>query len=205
MAKNKLAIYKKKRDLTKTPEPGINQRRKKASHTFVIQLHKARRLHYDFRLEIDGVLVSWAIPKGFSTIHNEKHLAIRTEDHPLAYANFEGVIPKGQYGGGTVLIWDKGKYKPFMDEKRYIMPMKRALDQGALKFTLNGKKLKGSFAMVRTSKGSSKEQWILFKLRDEFSNDRRNTLNVKSNSFSVKSGRSLKEITDDETHERSRS
>src|SRR5436853_592392 len=141
-----LEEYKLKRDFRKTPEPaGARPRAKKAAAqllSFVIQKHAASRLHYDFRLEFDGVLKSWAIPKGPSLDPGEKRLAVEVEDHPIEYGGFEGIIPAGQYGGGTVLLWDRGTWTPEEDAAR-------GLAKGSLKFRLDGEKLRGSWALVR--------------------------------------------------------
>ena len=142
---SRLQEYQKKRDFSKTSEPAVEpparraRERAKASTQlrFVVQKHAARRLHYDFRLELDGVLLSWAVPKGPSLDPATKRLAMQTEDHPLAYADFEGTIPKGQYGGGTVLVWDRGFWKCEGDPRE-------AYERGHLKFALYGDKLKGS-------------------------------------------------------------
>src|SRR5712692_1192999 len=142
-----LEEYQRKRDFRRTPEPsGTARRRKKAAAaalSFVVQKHAATRLHYDFRLELGGVLLSWAIPKGPSLDPHEKRLAVHVEDHPIDYGGFEGVIPKGQYGGGTVLLWDRGTWTPLEPDPE------AALKKGALKFRLDGEKLRGNWALVR--------------------------------------------------------
>src|SRR5436309_2900014 len=139
-----LETYRAKRDFRRTPEPrGAKVARRARRPSFVVQKHAARQLHYDFRLELDGVLVSWAVPKGPSLNPADKRLAMHVEDHPLEYAGFEGVIPEGEYGGGTVMLWDQGVWIPRGD------PVIGYRD-GHLKFTLEGKKLKGSWALVRT-------------------------------------------------------
>ncbi len=160
----RLKPYKNRRDFRKSPEPRLYTPHKERSNIFVIQKHDAARLHYDFRLEVDGVLVSWAIPKGISDVPNEKHLAIRTEDHPLEYADFEGAIPEGQYGAGTVEIWDKGTYQLLE-----LKGARQALKNGALKFILKGQKSKGVYALVRIRelKNSGKEQWLIFRIADK--------------------------------------
>src|SRR5215203_7483104 len=139
---DKLDRYRAKRDFDKTPEPLESRPRKGKALSFVIQKHAATRLHYDFRLELDGVLLSWSVPKGPSLDPATKRLAMHVEDHPLAYGDFEGIIPKGQYGGGTVLLWDRGSWEPQED------PVK-GYAAGNLKFTLKGEKLKGGFALIR--------------------------------------------------------
>lgn len=159
-----LENYNKKRDFSKTPEPeGKNF---KKANIFVIQKHNASHLHYDFRLQIGNVLKSWAIPKGPTLNPKDKRLAIETEDHPLEYAGFEGIIPEGSYGGGTVIVWDNGKYeniKPYDIKKSY--------DDGRIEVSLKGQKLHGNFALVRL-KGqiSEKSKWMFIKMRDKFAN-----------------------------------
>lgn len=155
-----LKEYQRKRKFDVTPEPKGSQppQRSPQKHlAYVIQKHQASRLHYDFRLEWNGVLLSWAIPKGPSLDPAVKRLAMPVEDHPLEYGGFEGVIPEGQYGGGTVMLWDRGTWTP--DEP----DVKASLQKGDLKFTLFGKKLRGSWVLVRTRMG-----WLLIKHRDEF-------------------------------------
>lgn len=145
MAKRALTEYKRKRDFAETPEPGPKVGRKKKNLTFVVQKHAARRLHYDFRLELDGVLLSWAVPKGPSTIAGEKRLAVMTEDHPIEYGKFEGTIPKGNYGAGKVEIWDSGIYVPDGGER----DMRAGLEEGKISFTLEGDRLQGSWTLVK--------------------------------------------------------
>src|SRR5262252_2098727 len=155
MAANPLARYNAKRDFAKTAEPR-GERAKEGSHRFIVQKHDASRLHWDFRLEMDGVLKSWAVTRGPSLDPAEKRLAVRTEDHPLAYADFEGTIPKGQYGGGTVMIWDYGTYEL---SERYP---EKTLESGQLHFVLHGQKLEGEWGLVRL-KSSEKDEWLLIK------------------------------------------
>jgi bifunctional non-homologous end joining protein LigD len=162
-----LREYRKKRDFSVTPEPGGRGRRTKGELDliFVIQKHQARALHYDFRLEWNGVLLSWAVPKGPSLDASVKRLATRVEDHPVDYARFEGTIPEGEYGGGTVMVWDRGTWTPEVPD------VDTALEKGDLKFTLHGKKLKGSWVLVRTRgfpPGSGRPSWLLIKHRDRF-------------------------------------
>jgi bifunctional non-homologous end joining protein LigD len=132
-------------------------------HIFVVQKHAASHLHYDFRLAIDGVLASWAVPKGPSMNPADKRLAIRTEDHPLEYADFEGLIPEGQYGAGTVMVWDTGPYQPLDGNS----PSEQ-LARGKIDVVLHGTKLRGGFTLVRTGMASQKERWLLVKQRDEY-------------------------------------
>lgn len=180
-----LAEYKKKRKFDKTPEPGPTKKRTKTGRIFVIQKHRATQLHYDFRLEADGVLKSWAVPKGPSLDPSVKRLAMQVEDHPVDYAKFEGVIPEGEYGGGTVMVWDYGTYEPETDE------VSAALRKGELKFTLDGQKLKGSWVLVRTRD----RQWLLIKHRDYYTTDEDVTELAPASIFTR---RTLAEIAEDE-------
>jgi bifunctional non-homologous end joining protein LigD len=162
-----LTEYQKKRHFKITPEPAGDANKavsRAAAGIYVIQKHRASHLHYDFRLELNGTLLSWAVPKGPSLDPSVKRLAMQVEDHPIEYAKFEGVIPQGQYGGGTVMVWDKGTWSPEVPD------VAAALEKGDLKFTLNGDKLKGSWVLVRTRGfgGSSKPSWLLIKHRDHF-------------------------------------
>ena len=163
-AKDKLAEYRAKRDFKITSEPGPRLGRSGKALSFVIQKHHATRLHYDFRLELDGVLLSWAVPKGPSFDPKEKRLAVHVEDHPLSYGSFEGTIPPGQYGAGTVIVWDRGTWIPDTDNP------KRDYHAGKLKFTLQGEKLHGRWALVRTRgrEDERQESWLLIKEQDEF-------------------------------------
>src|SRR5712671_1769680 len=192
-----LEEYRRKRDFGKTPEPAggaAPHAKTGVGLSFVIQKHAARRLHYDFRLELDGVLKSWAIPKGPSLDPGEKRLAVHVEDHPLDYGGFEGVIPKGQYGGGTVLLWDHGTWQP-LDEDPVA-----AYRKGSLKFILNGEKLHGKWALVRMGGKAAKERrenWLLIKERDEEALPQSQDAGVKDNPLSVATGRSLDTIAAD--------
>jgi DNA ligase D-like protein (predicted 3'-phosphoesterase) len=161
---------------------------------FVIHKHDASRLHYDFRLEVDGVLVSWAVPKGPSTNPKERRLAIQVEDHELDYGDFEGVIPEGEYGAGTVMIWDYGTYKNTHDRDGKIVPMGQSVKDGSIKIWLEGKKLKGGYKLVRmhTGKNDDGKQWLLIKIKDEMADARRNPVSTEPDS--AKSGRSMGEI-----------
>ena len=167
-----LQAYKKKRSFDDTPEPEGKVEKKKGKLSFVIQRHDASRLHYDFRLEAEGVLKSWAVPKGPSLNPADKRLAMMVEDHPVSYGSFEGDIPPGNYGAGHVDIWDRGTYEPH-DEDGNIISEKEFLKQlnaGGIKFRLFGKKLKGSFALV-AMKGRDENAWLLIKHRDEQATD----------------------------------
>jgi bifunctional non-homologous end joining protein LigD len=162
-----LKEYRDKRNFDVTAEPkGVRSGAKSASELlYVIQKHRASQLHYDFRLEWRGVLLSWAVPKGPSLDPSVKRLATHVEDHPVEYGGFEGVIPEGEYGGGTVMLWDRGTWTPEVED------VDAALEKGELKFTLSGKKLRGSWVLVRTKLGyggSAKPQWLLIKHRDRY-------------------------------------
>ncbi len=181
-----LTEYKKKRRFSKTPEPGPKEKRTRTGRIFVVQKHRATQLHYDFRLEADGVLKSWAVPKGPSLDPTVKRLAMQVEDHPVDYAKFEGVIPEGEYGGGTVMVWDYGTYKPENTDD-----VGEALGKGELKFSLNGKKLKGSWVLVRTRD----RQWLLIKHRDYYTTEEEVT---EVAPVSILTRRTLTEIAEDE-------
>ena len=192
-----LKEYRKKRDFQRTREPKGGGRSAKKDPIFVIQKHDASRLHYDFRLEVDGALKSWAVPKGPSTDPGVKRLAVQVEDHPMDYASFEGTIPEGEYGGGTVMVWDAGFYRNIRDEKDKKVSMRESLEQGQVEVRLNGMKLKGAYALVRTglgkdSKKSDKPQWLLIKMKDDEADARRNPVNTETKS--VLTGRTLKQI-----------
>src|SRR5690554_6322276 len=165
-----LEEYNQKRDFTQTPEPKGSYHGNKGALRFVIQRHQARRLHYDLRLEMEGVLKSWAVPKGPSMNPSDKRLAIHTEDHPVKYLDFEGTIPKGNYGAGEMLIWDRGTYTSAKkgDEKELL----KQYEKGDLKIRFDGKKLKGTFALVHTkSLGDKDNNWLLIKKNDDYSTD----------------------------------
>jgi DNA ligase D-like protein (predicted 3'-phosphoesterase) len=159
--------------------------------TFVVQKHAATSLHYDFRLEVDGVLKSWAVPKGPSTNPSDKRLAMRVEDHPLDYGGFEGVIPSGQYGAGPVIIWDRGTFTNTTTKKGEDVSMPDALARGHATFWLEGEKIRGGYALTRVASGE-KERWILVKMRDEAADARRNPVSTQPES--VISGRKIEEL-----------
>jgi len=159
---------------------------------FVIQEHHASRLHWDFRLEIDGVLVSWAVPKGPSTDPRDKRLAVRTEDHPLEYADFEGVIPEDEYGGGVVIVWDCGSYENLRREEDPPHSLAESLDQGQIEVFLHGHKLKGGYALVHARLGGQEGNWLLIKKKDDQADARRNP--TQTEPFSVLSGRSAEQV-----------
>ena len=165
-SRDPLAEYKARRDFAKTPEPGP-KRGKAKGNSFVIQKHAATRTHFDFRLERDGVLKSWAVTKGPSLDPSQKRLAVMTEDHPLEYGGFEGVIPKREYGAGPVMIWDRGTWEPIDDPDE-------GLAKGDLKFRLHGDRLNGEFVLVRMKprkEDRGRQNWLLIKKRDEYAGD----------------------------------
>jgi len=187
----KLSEYNKKRDFKKTAEPKGKVKKSGKELRFVVQKHDASRLHYDWRLEIDGVLVSWAVPKGPSTDSSVKRLAMQVEDHPMDYIDFEGTIPKGQYGGGTVMVWDTGTYlaEGSDDVAESEKMLRKMHDEGNIKVTMNGKKLKGAYHLVRMS--GKQDEWLLLKGKDEYA-DKKNY-----DQHSVLTGRTLDEIEND--------
>lgn len=190
--------YIKKRDFSKSKEPkGGKDKGNPNNPRFVIQKHDATNLHYDFRLEIDGTLKSWSVPKGPSTDPSVKRMAIPTEDHPLEYAHFEGTIPKGQYGGGTVMIWDNGNFKNLKtDSDGQPISLSESYKMGRLEFWLQGKKLKGGYALIKMKSGTMKGNWLLVKMQDAEADARKNPTSTQTKS--VVSGRSLKEIAREE-------
>ncbi|MEP6680883.1 MAG: DNA ligase D [Chloroflexota bacterium] len=182
-----LDTYRSKRDFSKTPEPA-GGKAGKGSGRFVVQRHRATALHYDFRLEVDGVLVSWAVPKGPSLNPAERRLAMRTEDHPVEYFDFEGIIPRGEYGAGDVIVWDWGTY-----EAEETDNPARALAAGELKFRLSGEKLRGRFTIVRTDRDDGRERWLLMHKADE---DADRKWDVDALPLSVKSGRTNDDVAE---------
>ena len=178
--KDRLTPYRKKRDFEKTPEPEGKTENSKKERCFVIQFHSARKDHYDFRLEWKGVLLSWAVPKGPSMNPQDKRLAVKTEDHPLSYRDFEGIIPKGQYGGGTVMLFDEGRWEP-------LNPIGEGLKKGNLKFVLRGERIEGAFALIRMKD----ENWLLIKEKDAYAGK---SAGIQKFKTSVRSGRTMEEI-----------
>ncbi len=185
----KLAPYRAKRDFTKTSEPAGRAARR-AGFSFVVQKHDASRLHYDFRLELDGVLKSWAVAKGPSLVKGEKRLAVHVEDHPVDYGDFEGTIPEGQYGGGTVLLWDRGTWEPEGDPHE-------AYENGRLTFRLDGEKLHGTWHLVRMAKRprERQESWLLIKAEDAFARGADDPDILDEAPLSVKTGRTIEEVS----------
>jgi len=186
--KDLLDKYRKKRDFKETPEPAgkpVRTGKRSKQPMFVIQKHDATRLHYDFRIEAEGVLKSWAVPKGPSTNPQDKRLAMPTEDHPMSYGRFEGLIPEGNYGAGPVIVWDIGTYRNLSE-----VPIEEGLRKGRVKIWLDGKKVKGGYALART--GMRPEKWLLIKLTDEKAEPQRDI--TKTDPNSVLSGKSVDEI-----------
>ena len=167
MSPRKLAEYQRKRDFDRTSEPSGGKAGSRRLPRFVVQKHSSRSLHYDFRLEVDGVLKSWAVPKGPSNDPDVKRLAMPTEDHPIEYAGFEGVIPKPEYGAGTVMVWDYGTYRNLRDRPDRPFSMERSLREGKIEVELQGKKLKGAWVLVKTAFGPKGLGWLLKKMKDE--------------------------------------
>lgn len=188
--KKNLKTYEQKRNFSKTPEPRAKKpSRKKKSPLFVIQEHHASHLHWDLRLEIDGILKSWAVPKGPSTNPKEKRLAIETEDHPLAYAHFEGTIPEGLYGAGTVMVWDIGTYQNIRGDEKTIIPMETCYEQGRIEIVFEGTKLKGAYALIHFR--PNEKNWLFFKVTDEYASA---DSIIKTHNKSALTHRSIEEI-----------
>ena len=196
-----LTLYKKKRSFKKTPEPeGKKRSQSKSKLRFVVQKHDATQLHYDFRLEMEGVLKSWAVPKGPSLNPDDKRLAMMVEDHPYDYRTFEGTIPEGNYGAGTVMVWDEGTYEALDHEKESTKDQEKILlaelKKGDVKIVLHGEKLKGAFAVVKMHKGGKdpgENAWLLIKKKDDAASD----IDITKKDKSVKTKRSLTQIAKD--------
>jgi DNA ligase D-like protein (predicted 3'-phosphoesterase) len=189
---DKLKNYKDKRNFSKTPEPQNSYRKSSRKPIFVIQQHAASHMHFDFRLEMEGVLASWAVPRGPSTDPRHRRLAVRTEDHPLDYADFEGRIPPGEYGAGTVIVWDTGHYESISSKQGKEIALDEALNGGHAKIRLFGKKLKGGYALIHTRMRGDDRNWLLVKENDEYADPDRNP--VSEEPQSVLSGRTVKEM-----------
>lgn len=187
-----LREYQRKRDFQRTPEPAGGLDAAPPVGRYVIQKHDARRLHYDLRLELDGVLLSWALPKGPSLDPKEKRLAVQTEDHPLEYGDFEGVIPEGQYGGGTVMLWDRGTWRCLDDARR-------SYREGTIKFEIAGQKLRGAWTLVRMTgpRNADGKNWLLIKERDAAARPEQEYSVTDAEPFSVASNRTIREIAQD--------
>ena len=199
--RSKLSEYERKRDFSKTVEPSGKGRKrgmakpapKRRHPRFAIQKHSATSLHYDLRLEIGDTLASWAVPKGPSLDPRDKRLAMRTEDHPMEYLSWEGVIPKGEYGGGEMIVWDRGVYENISKTRSgRAMELEEALEKGDLKLFLLGEKIRGAYALVRTSDPGDREQWLLIKKKDDGADARRKP--TSSQPESVLSGKTIEDL-----------
>jgi bifunctional non-homologous end joining protein LigD len=199
-ARTKLSEYRRKRDFTKTGEPegegaksakstGARPRKRAPALHFVIQKHAASQLHFDFRLELDGVMKSWAVPKGPSYDPSVRRLAMEVEDHPIEYNAFEGTIPQGEYGGGTVMLWDRGTYEA--ENGGGVEALREGYARGDLKFVLNGERLRGGWVLVRM-KRPGRPQWLLIKHRDEYATSAHDV--VAEEMTSIVSGRTMDDI-----------
>lgn len=195
-----LEKYKEKRDFKKTSEPSGAKKSSKGQLVFVVQKHAASRLHYDFRIELDGVLKSWAVPKGPSVNPADKRLAMMVEDHPFDYKDFEGSIPEGEYGAGEVIVWDKGTYHAIgtTDRTESEKLIRQGLFKGDLKIVLEGEKLKGEFVLVNM-KARGEKEWLLIKHKDQFAG----TGDITKKDKSVVSGKTLEQMADKDVKKKS--
>jgi DNA ligase D-like protein (predicted 3'-phosphoesterase) len=187
-----LDAYRAKRDFSKTPEPSGQRRPAKAGNAYVIQKHAARRLHYDVRFEVEGVLKSWAVPRGPSMNPTDKRLAVPTEDHPMEYASFEGTITPGEYGGGAVIVWDAGVYDVLPRSDGSETTMAEAIDRGHFKIWLHGVKLNGGWALTRTGDNGN---WLMVKLKDSAADARRNPTSTQPKS--ILTDRTIEQVAKD--------
>jgi DNA ligase D-like protein (predicted 3'-phosphoesterase) len=201
--KRSLAEYERKRDFSRTKEPsgrkkGKGKAKARRRHPrFSFQKHSATSEHYDLRLEVDGVLASWAIPKGPSLDPRDKRLAMRTEDHPLEYLEWEGVIQEGSYGAGPMIVWDRGVFQNISETRRgEPMDLQKAIEVGDVKIFMLGEKIKGAYALVRTGPAGDREKWLLIKKRDEGADARRRP--TSSQPESVLSGRTIEQVLEEE-------
>ena len=194
MVEHELSEYRARRNTRRSGEPS-GARRRRGGSRFVVQRHDASSLHFDFRLQIGDVLASWAVPKGPSLDPRDKRLATRTEDHPLDYADFEGVIQAGEYGAGTVIVWDTGDYENRTEDNGKPVPVEAALESGHIKFELHGEKLTGEFALTHTKMRGDDRKWILVKIDDAGADRRRKP--TASQNESVLSGRTNEDLETD--------
>jgi len=199
MADERLKRYRSRRDFRRSPEPrgarsaDAPELAKDRNPIFVVQEHAARSHHFDFRLEVDGVLASWAVPKGPSTDPRQRRLAVRTEDHPLSYADFEGEIPEGEYGAGKVIVWDAGPFENrSRDDDGDEIPLAKALRRGHAEVWLEGRKLRGAWALLHAKLGGEAKNWLLVKVDDSGADARRNPTSTEPKS--VLSGRTVEEV-----------
>ncbi|GGW22978.1 DNA polymerase ligase N-terminal domain-containing protein [Streptomyces xantholiticus] len=204
-APDALAEYRRKRDFHRTSEPsGSGGPRDADARSFVVQIHDASTMHFDFRLEVDGVLKSWAVPKGPSADPGAKRLAMPTEDHPMEYADYEGVIAPGEYGAGAVIIWDEGTYRSLATDRRgNEVPFGEALERGHASFWLDGSKLHGGYALTRTrgGKDGERETWLLVKKQDRHASS--HNAPEPRRARSARTGRTLKRVAADAAADRS--
>lgn len=197
---DRLKTYRSKRNFSKTTEPEGGPVKSSRKPVFVIQQHDASRMHFDFRLEVDGVLASWSLPKGPSTDPRDKRLAVRTEDHPLEYADFEGRIPENTYGAGAVIVWDTGTFENMSRKDGRKISLKKALAQGSAKVSLKGKKISGSYALIHAKMGGDDKNWLLVKEKDDQADARRNPVSTEPKS--VLSGKTIEEMAQSTEKER---
>jgi len=189
--KRQLKNYRERRDFRRTPEPAGEEHGRRQGPIFVVQKHDARNLHYDLRIEVNGVLKSWAVPKGPSTDPEQKRLAVATEDHPMEYAEFEGVIPEGEYGAGQVIVWDTGPYENITEKNGKSIPADEAINHGHLAVWLEGQKLKGGYSLNRFRR-ERQEQWLLGKMKDKEADPQDDLLTRQPQS--VLTGRTLEDL-----------
>jgi DNA ligase D-like protein (predicted 3'-phosphoesterase) len=195
-AKAPFETYRDAREFRRVPASAGKTAWQKDNPVFVIHQHGARQLHYDFRLQVEGVLKSWAVPKGPSTDPRDKRLAVQVEDHALEYADFEGVIAAGEYGAGPVIVWDAGPYRNIKRDRRgREVPMTKALELGTVEIWLEGRKIRGGYALIRTRFGGKRQSWLLIKMKDEAADARR--IPTESEPWSVLSGRTLAEVAEE--------
>lgn len=191
--RDRLRQYREKRDFSRTQEPAGGESRAGEETIFVVQKHAASHLHYDFRLEVDGALKSWAVPKGPSADPRQRRLAMRVEDHPIEYADFEGTIPAGEYGGGAVIVWDIGFYRNVTEKAGKPVPATEAIERGHFRFRLVDTKLRGGYALTRVARDpGGRERWILVKMRDAAAEEDRDL--VAERPESALTGRSVEEV-----------
>jgi DNA ligase D-like protein (predicted 3'-phosphoesterase) len=188
---SQLRAYREKRDFSRTPEPKGSASGRVGKPRFVVQLHRATTLHYDFRIQVGSVMKSWAVPKGPSLDPKVKRLAVATEDHPLDYQTFEGAIPEGEYGAGTVIVWDAGTYRNITERDGRAVPVEEGLRSGHIAVWLDGKKLKGGFALTRLRR-AGQDVWLLVKMADSEAAPGRDITGTEPRS--VRTGRTLEEV-----------